>query len=101
MAPGLKAVFDLNAVEPATLSAPSAINLVCGFQRYETAIEGKLYRAINQLERLQRARRGEVVAAPQTLNVSIHSGSERESYMPSSNVPSLHPAKMADSEAGT
>jgi hypothetical protein len=78
-APGLKAVFDLNAVEPATLSAPSAVNLVCGFQRYETAIEGKLYRAINQLERLQRTRRGEVVAAPQTLDVSIHSGSERES----------------------
>ncbi len=50
----------------------SAINLVSGFQRYETAIENKLYRAINQLERLQRTRRGEFVPAPQTVDLSIH-----------------------------
>ena len=62
------------------LSAPvcalSAINLVSGFQRYETAIENKLYRAIHELERRQRTRKGEFVPAPQSLDVSIHS--ERE-----------------------
>jgi hypothetical protein len=35
------------------------MNLVSGFQRYETAIENKLYRAINQLERLQRTQHGD------------------------------------------
>jgi len=58
---------------PAAVNALSAIHLVSGFQRYETAIENKLYRAINQLERWQRARRGEFVPAPETLDVSINS----------------------------
>lgn len=56
----------------------SAINLVSGFQRYETAIENKLYRAIHELEREQRSRKGEFVPAPQSLDVSIHSECERE-----------------------
>lgn len=63
---------------PAAVGSLSAINLVSGFQRYETAIENKLYRAINQLERTQRMRRGEFVPAPAALDVSIHSGGERE-----------------------
>jgi hypothetical protein len=42
------------------------------FQRYETAIENKLYRALNQLERLQRMRRGDQLPAPASLDVSIH-----------------------------
>ena len=58
------------------ISALSAINLVSGFQRYETAIENKLYRAIHELERRQRMRKGELVPAPQSVDVSIHS--ERE-----------------------
>jgi hypothetical protein len=59
------------------VGALSAINLVSGFQRYETAIENKLYRAIiHELERRQRMRKGEFVPAPQSLDVSIHS--ERE-----------------------
>lgn len=58
---------------PAAVGARSAITLVTGFQRYETAIENKLYRAINQLERLQRIRRGEFVPPPKTLDVSINS----------------------------
>ena len=37
--------------------------------RYETAIERQLYRAINELERLQRRKRGEV-ASP-TINVEV------------------------------
>jgi hypothetical protein len=63
---------------PAAVGARGAITLVTGFQRYETAIESKLYRAINQLERLQRTRRGEFVPPPQTLDVSINSRPERE-----------------------
>jgi hypothetical protein len=61
-----------------TVGALSAMNLVSGFQRYETAIENKLYRAIHELERRQRMRKGEFVPAPQSLDISIHSERERE-----------------------
>ena len=67
--------------QPAAVGALSAISLASGFQRYETAIENKFYRAINQLERLQRTRRGEFVPAPQTVDVSLHSGPEREQQL--------------------
>jgi hypothetical protein len=60
------------------VDALSAMNFVSGFQRYETAIENKLYRAIHELERKQRMRKGEFVPAPQSLDVSIHSERERE-----------------------
>ena len=63
---------------PANVSALGAMNLVSGFQRYETAIENKLYRAINQLERLQRIRQGKFVPAPESVDVSIHPAGERE-----------------------
>ena len=39
-------------------------------RRYETALERQLYRAMNELERLQRRRRGECVPAPLTMSVS-------------------------------
>jgi hypothetical protein len=58
---------------PAAVGARSASILVTGYQRYETALENKLYRAINQLERLQRTRRGEFVPPPNTIDVSINS----------------------------
>jgi len=73
--------LECPTIEPefsATVGSVGAINLVSGFQRYETAIENKLCRAINQLERLQRTRRGEFVPAPEALDVSVHSGGERE-----------------------
>ncbi len=44
--------------------------------RYETAIEQKLFRWLNQLERLQRVRRGERVPAPATVDVNVHHGSD-------------------------
>jgi len=37
--------------------------------RYETKLERQLYRALGQLERLQRMRRGEAVPPPLTLEV--------------------------------
>lgn len=42
-------------------------------QRYETTVERQLYRAMNQLERLQRLRGGEVVPPP--ISVEVHSES--------------------------
>jgi hypothetical protein len=44
------------------------------FQRYESAMENKLYRAMNQLERLQRMRLGEQIAAPASVDVTLHTG---------------------------
>ncbi len=41
--------------------------------RYETTIERQLYRAINQLERLQRQRKGEPVPPPVSLDISTQS----------------------------
>jgi hypothetical protein len=38
--------------------------------RYETKLERQLFRAMNQLERLQRMRRGEAVPPPMTMEVS-------------------------------
>lgn len=38
--------------------------------RYETRLERQMFRAMNQLERLQRIRQGEVVPAPLTMEVS-------------------------------
>ncbi len=40
--------------------------------RYETTIERQLYRAIDQLERLQRARRGELIPPPINVQVSTN-----------------------------
>jgi hypothetical protein len=57
---------------PARLSASDVETLVEKFQRYETAIENKLYRALNQLERLQRMRRGDKIPAPASLDVNVH-----------------------------
>jgi hypothetical protein len=38
--------------------------------RYEAALERQLYRAMNQLERLQRRRQGENIPAPMTMDIS-------------------------------
>jgi len=38
--------------------------------RYETTLERQLYRAMHQLERLQRMRQGEFIPAPVTMEVS-------------------------------
>lgn len=57
---------------PAPLPESAVEHLVGRFQRYETAIENKLYRAMNQLERLQRLRLGEKLPAPATLDMGVH-----------------------------
>ena len=55
-----------------SLSQMAIDSLITKFQRYETAIENKLYRPMNQLERLQRLRRGDPIAAPASVDVSLH-----------------------------
>ena len=57
---------------PAQLSTLALDSLVGQFQRYETAIENKLYRTMNQLERIQRIRLGEKIPAPASLDIDVH-----------------------------
>ncbi|HEY1663355.1 MAG TPA: hypothetical protein VGI03_13130 [Verrucomicrobiae bacterium] len=45
----------------AMLPSPEALDKIL---RYETSLERQLYRALNQLERLQRARQGEIIPPP-------------------------------------
>ena len=42
------------------------------FQRYETNLEKRIYRAMNQIERLQRIRKGEEIPPP--INMDLNSG---------------------------
>jgi hypothetical protein len=49
------------------MPAPEVLDKIL---RYETALERQLYRALNQLERLQRRREGEDVPPPLTVEVS-------------------------------
>jgi hypothetical protein len=57
---------------PARLSAASADTLANTFARYETALENRLFRCLNQLERVQRLRQGENIPAPATVDVAVH-----------------------------
>lgn len=59
---------------PAPMSGRSVEALAGTFQRYESSMEGKLYRAMNQLERLQRMRLGEHISAPASVDVAVHAG---------------------------
>jgi hypothetical protein len=63
----------IDAGLPAPLKKHMVEPLVGTYQRYGTAIENDLYRAMNQLERLQRMRQGERLPAPAAVDVAIHS----------------------------
>jgi hypothetical protein len=60
---------------PARLSV-SDVEELQKLQRYETAIENKLYRALHELERIQRMRRGDKIPAPASLDVNAHHDSD-------------------------
>ena len=47
-----------------------SVDTVHTILRYEAMLERQFYRAMNQLERLQRARRGEMIPPPLTMEVS-------------------------------
>lgn len=50
------------------------------YSRYETTVQGKMYKALHELERLQRMRKGDTVAAPVAVDVEVEKmGSFRES----------------------
>jgi hypothetical protein len=53
--------------------------------RYESSIENKLFRWQNQLERLQRLRRGEKIPAPANLELNVHTAGEVGSFGNSSS----------------
>jgi len=57
---------------PARLSAGAVETLVTRFGRYETQIENRLFRHLHELERLQRLRSGENIAAPASVEVAVH-----------------------------
>ena len=57
---------------PARLSADAVDALANSFARYETAIENRLFRALNQLERMQRLRQGEKIPAPVSAEIAVH-----------------------------
>lgn len=48
------------------------------FGRYETTLENRLYKAMHELERLQRLRKGDKVAAPVMLDIGMGSFGEKE-----------------------
>ena len=58
---------------PARLSVAD-VEALQVFQRYETSLETKFFRALHQLERIQRIRCGENVAPPVMLNVDVSEG---------------------------
>jgi hypothetical protein len=60
---------------PARLSV-SDVEALQKIQRYETSVENKLFRALNQLERRQRIRHGDKIPAPASLDVSVHRESD-------------------------
>lgn len=73
--------------KPARLPVEAVGQLGCTFQRYETSIENKLYRAFNELERRQRLRKGEKIPAPVSVDVGVHTKEEVSSSF--GNLPSM------------
>jgi hypothetical protein len=58
---------------PASMDSTTIGTLAGTYLRYESSIENKLYRAMNQLERMQRAQQGEHLPAPLAVDIGIHS----------------------------
>src|SRR5438093_883536 len=58
--------------DPAPVASEKFEPLVKTFQRYDTALENKLFRAMHEVERLRRMRLGEQLPAPVAVDVSVH-----------------------------
>ena len=69
---GIEEIKVVDPGLPARVGTETVATLANLFSRYETAIENRLYRAMNQLERLQRLRRGDRVAAPVSVDIAVH-----------------------------
>jgi len=69
---GWSEVVDFGLPAQASNAAIDEINRTV--LRYETSIENKLFRWQNQLERLQRLRRGENIPVPATVDLNVNTG---------------------------
>jgi hypothetical protein len=86
--PPLKLPKQIDPGLPAPLHVEHFEPLVRTFQRYDTALENKLFRMMHEVERLQRIRQGEKLPAPTPVDVTVHTESRGlESF-----------AKLADKE---
>jgi hypothetical protein len=70
-------VVDIEGYVP-RLDSVIAETLSKTFGRYETTIENKLYKAVHELERMQRLRKGDIVAPPLAIDLSVGSFGEKE-----------------------
>jgi hypothetical protein len=57
---------------PARIFSEAADTLANTLARYETALEYRLCRCLNQVERLQRLRQGEKTTAPASTDIAVH-----------------------------
>ncbi len=53
------------------LTSDDVLKLMSTYSRYETTLENRLYKALHELERQQRLRKGDVVPAPVAVDVGI------------------------------
>ena len=72
-----KVVVDNEGYEP-KVPSESIDHIAQVFGRYETTLENRLYKAMHELERLQRLRKGDAVAAPLAVDVGMGSFGEKE-----------------------
>jgi hypothetical protein len=75
---GWNETIDIGLPAQVSNDAIDAINRTV--LRYETSIENKLFRWQNQLERLQRLRRGESIPAPANVELNVHTAGEMASF---------------------
>jgi len=95
---GEDSTFSLDKPELIDPGQPARINsedveVLERYQRYETANENKLYRAMNQLERIRRIQQGEHVPAPVVGDVALHSQS---TCLDSKGASPFEPARLPD-----
>jgi hypothetical protein len=72
--PDLSERLVIDPGQPARIGSED-VEVLVRYQRYESANENKLYRAMNQLERIRRIRQGEHLPAPVAVDVTLHSDS--------------------------
>lgn len=53
------------------INADHILKVTNVYSRYETTIQGKMYKALHELERLQRMRKGDKVTAPVAVDVDV------------------------------
>ena len=92
---GLKWPLDepslIDPGQPARIDS-EGVEVLVRYQRYEAANENKLYRAMNQLERIRRMQQGEHLPAPIVGDVALHSentGADSTGVIPFQSAPTV------------